>query len=87
MRHTIDLVGERGKYPAESMGQLVDSRLSDLGKRTRTDIWVKPFQIERHGATFGLVPRHVEGSGWVVEFMPGNTLQFFPPWETGEYDT
>jgi len=22
-----------------------------------------------------------------VEFMPGNTLSFYPPWEAGEYDT
>jgi hypothetical protein len=35
--------------------------------------------MDRHVAT--------EEGEWRVEFMPGNTLSFFAPWEAGEYDT
>jgi hypothetical protein len=40
-----------------------------------------------HGAAFGLIPRQTESGEWRVEFMPGNTLSFYPPWAAGEYDT
>src|SRR5262249_21232499 len=85
--HVVELVGERGAYPAGSVGRLIDRQLAALGDRTRTDIWVRPFGVESHGTVFGLIPRHVEGGRWRVEFMPGNTLSFYPPWEAGEYDT
>jgi hypothetical protein len=61
--------------------------LDALGDRTRTDIWVRPFSVDSNSAVFGLIPRKTVAGEWRVEFMPGNTLSFYPPWEAGEYDT
>jgi hypothetical protein len=61
--------------------------LAVLGDRMRTDVWVRPFSFESHDTVFGLIPRKTESGEWRVEFMPGNTLSFYPPWEAGEYDT
>jgi hypothetical protein len=58
-----------------------------LGNPANADIWVRPFSVENSGAIFGLIPRQTEDGDWTVEFMPGNTLSFYAPWEAGEYDT
>jgi hypothetical protein len=84
---SIELIGDRGAYPHASINDAISRHLSALGDRTTTDIWVRPFSIEDHGTVFGLIPRHVGGNEWRVEFMPGNTLSFYPPWKAGEYDT
>jgi hypothetical protein len=31
--------------------------------------------------------RFTEDAEWRVDFMPGNILSFYPPWEEGEYGT
>ena len=85
--HSIELIGERGTYPNGSVDIAMQKHLAALGSHSVTDIWVRPFNPERHGAVFGLVPRQTPGGEWRVEFMPGNTLSFYPPWEAGEYDT
>ena len=86
-RHAIELVGERGSYDEGSVGKTIERHLAALGHRKRIDIWVRPFRIESHGVVFWLIPRQLEGGGWRVESMPGNTLSFYPPWAAGEYDT
>jgi hypothetical protein len=85
--HSIELVGVRNAYPEGSVRDALNRHLTALGKRTVTDIWVRPFAVESHGTVFGLIPRDAGGGQWRVEFMPGNTLSFYPPWELGEYDT
>ena len=85
--HSIELIGARGSYPDRSVSDAMERHLNTLGDRTRTDIWVRPFSVESNGAVFGLIPRKTEAGGWRVEFMPGNTLSFYPPWQAGEYDT
>lgn len=85
--HTIDLIGVRGEYPNGSVEHTIESHLAALGERDRAPIWVRPFQIESHDAVFGLVPRQLPDGQWRVDFMPGNTLSFYAPWEAGEYDT
>ena len=85
--HSIELMGVRGRYPDGRVTNALSQHLVALGDRTRTDIWVRPFSVESNGAAFGLIPRKTESGGWRVEFMPGNTLSFYPPWEAGEYDT
>jgi hypothetical protein len=84
---SIELIGERGAYPNGSVGDALDRHLAALGDRTLTDIWVRLFSVEDHGTVFGLIPRETESGEWRVEFMPGNSLSFYPPWEAGEYDT
>jgi hypothetical protein len=85
--HSIELIGTRGSYPDGGVSTALQRHLDALGKRTRTDIWVRPFSVESQGSVFGLIPRQTNAGDWRVEFMPGNTLSFFPPWEAGEYDT
>lgn len=84
---SIELIGVRGSYPDDSFSKAKDRHITALGDHTVADIWVRPFSIESHGTAFGLIPRQMEGGGWRVEFMPGNGLSFFAPWEAGEYDT
>jgi formate hydrogenlyase regulatory protein HycA len=68
-----------------------DAALADhlrkLGKHEIVDIWVRPFSVKHDGLVFGLIPRRLEDGSWRVEFMPGNTLSFYPPWDEGGYDT
>jgi hypothetical protein len=61
--------------------------LAALGHTTVTEIWVRLFQVESKGVVFGLIPRQAEDCGWRVDFMPGNTLSFYPPWDAGGFDT
>lgn len=87
VKHVIELVGVRGAYPKGIVGKLIDQHVVTIGSMKRTAIWVRPFRVESHGVLFGLIPRQLKDGGWRVEFMPGNTLSFYPPWEAGEYDT
>ena len=51
---------------------------------------VAPFSVERLGLEFGLITRPTEGGGkhkWAVEVLPGNSMCFFAPWDSGEYST
>jgi len=85
--HSIELIGTRGAYPDRSVGEALRRHLNALGQTIRADIWVRPFQVESKGSVFGLIPRQTKTGAWRVEFMPGNTLSFYPPWEAGGYDT
>lgn len=85
--HAIELVGTRGSYPDGEVGDAEKRHLEALGARMRTDIWLRPFSVESNGAVFGLIPRKLSSGEWRVEFMPGDTLSFYPPWEAGNYDT
>ena len=63
----------------------------DLGRLEYGRIEVAPFEVERYGAKFGLIPRppddHEEDDSWWVEVQPGNYMAFHEPWDSGEYDT
>jgi hypothetical protein len=85
--HSIELIGVRGSYPERSVATATHRHVAALGDYSATDIWVRPFSVESNNTLFGLIPRRTEGGEWRVEFMPGNTLSFYPPWEAGEYDT
>jgi hypothetical protein len=86
-QHSIELVGTRGEYFPGAVAHALERHLADLGERTQEAIWIRPFHIDREGVVFGLVPRQLPDGEWRVEFMPGNTLSFYAPWEVGEYDT
>ena len=87
IEHFIELIGIRGSYPEGNAGRAVDRHVAALGDRSAADIWVRPFSVESDSIVFGLIPRRTEDGEWRVEFMPGNTLSFYAPWEAGEYDT
>ncbi|MEM7744487.1 MAG: hypothetical protein AAF409_12335 [Pseudomonadota bacterium] len=55
-----------------------------------SDLWIDLFAIPAYDTVFELRPRFVTSTRadhWRVEFMPGNTLSFYPPWQEGLYDT
>lgn len=91
--HTIDRMGARDSYTKASYNVVFDKHIVDVGRYEKSDIWIQPFEIVRDDIVFGFIPRStsVEGStdpeDWRVEFMPGNTLSFYDPWELGKYDT
>jgi hypothetical protein len=85
--HTIDLVGVRGAYDKAAVTELYTRHLAALGERTVEEVWLRPFSVTSHGLAFGLIANYDDESGWRVEFMPGNTMSFYPPWDSGEYDT
>ena len=85
--HSIDRIGARGTYPDGSVAAAVRKHLAALGDHTIADIRVRLFRVEDDGIVFGLIPRQTQNGEWRVEFMPGNTLSFYPPWEAGAYDT
>jgi hypothetical protein len=68
---------------------LFELRLSELGDVEFGRIEIAPFQVERFGTTFGLIPRppEDEGDSWWVEMQPGNYMAFHEPFDSGEYDT
>lgn len=68
---------------------LFERRLAELGPIEYGRIEVQPFEVERFGTKFGLVPRAPEDEDdvWAVEVQPGNYMAFFEPWDSGEYDT
>ncbi len=87
--HLIESIGRRtslGEDDAKAHAALA-RHLSKLGKYEVADIWVRPFSVGYDGLVFGLIPRQLDDGSWRVEFMPGNTLSFYPPWEEGGYDT
>jgi hypothetical protein len=87
----IDDLGVRGSRDEERDQQLFERRVAELGWITYGQIKIQPFQIERFGVTFGLIPRppddeDPEGDWW-VEVQPGNYMAFHEPWDSGVYDT
>jgi len=84
---TIELVGQRGSYPDGKVSETFKRHIAALGEHTITDIWIRPFSVKSHDTVFGFIPRRRDSGEWYVEFMPGNTLAFYPPWDEGGYDT
>jgi hypothetical protein len=69
--------------------QLRDEMLASLGDVEYGRIEVAPFRLERFGVEFGFIaepPEHEDGE-WTVIVEPGNFMAFYPPWDSGEYDT
>ena len=87
VEHWIEFVGERNAYPELNLVAAIDRHLAALNDPVITDIRVRPFRVESEGAVFGLIPRRTRDGDWRVEFMPGDTLSFYPPWDAGGYDT
>lgn len=100
LSNDIEFIGERGDYPSERVAEILDTHLAALGDHEITEIWIRLFEIRHDDEIFGFVPvspeefldedddpEDVDDEDWRVEFMPGNTLSFYPPWEDGGYDT
>jgi len=85
----IDDLGTRAELDKQRASSVYEQRLADLGEVEFCRIEVQPFEVERFGTTFGLVPRPPEDDDdvWAVELQPGNYMAFFEPWDSGDYDT
>ena len=85
----IDDLGTRAEFDAERARGLFEQRVGELGPLEYGRIEVQPFEVERFGTKFGLIPRPPEEDGdeWAVEIQPGNYMAFFEPWDSGDYDT
>jgi hypothetical protein len=90
LKAEIDDLGTRKELDRYHPRYLLAKRLDELEPFEYGDIEVQPFQVERFGTLFGLIPRPPdEGAdgGWWVELHPGNYMAFHEPWDSGEYDT
>src|ERR1043166_6970259 len=56
----IDDLGARAAFDEERARSVFEQRLAELGPVNYCRIEVRPFQVERFGTTFGLVPRPPE---------------------------
>jgi hypothetical protein len=85
----IDDMGTRAELDEQRGRRTFEQRLAELGTVEYARIEVQPFEVERFGTTFGLVPRPPEedDDDWWVEVQPGNYMAFHEPWDSGEYDT
>ena len=85
----IDDLGRRGSLDADRDRQCLEQRLAELGPIEYGRIEIQPFQVERYGVTFGLIPCPPENpeDAWRVEVQPGNYMAFYEPWDSGVYDT
>ena len=84
----IDDMGMLGTLDAEAWAAMVDRRFDELGWTTSRRIVMAPFQVQRFGLQFGLIPQPpIEDGQWMVEVQPGNSMAFFEPWDSGVYDT
>lgn len=85
----VDFLGARSTMDHEAGRTKLDAWLAELGDVTYDRIEVAPFEIRRHGVTFGLIPQEPEDEDdeWCVELHPGNYMSFSEPFDSGEYDT
>ena len=85
----IDDLGTRADLNQQRASSIYEQRLAELGKAEFCRIEVRPFEVEKFGTTFGLVPRPPEDDDdvWAIELQPGNYMAFFEPWDSGDYDT
>jgi len=85
----IDDLGTRAEVDEERARRIIEQRLTELGEFKFARIEVQPFQLERFGTTFGLMPRapEEEDDSWWVTVEPGDYTAFHEPFDSGEYDT
>jgi hypothetical protein len=85
----IDDLGTRADMNHEQARRAFEKWLGELGSVKYGRIEIRPFQVERFGVSFGLIPRPPEedDSSWWVEIHPGNYMASSEPFDSGEYDT
>jgi hypothetical protein len=85
----IESFGPRALQDDCRRREVYETWLRELGPVTFERIEVQPFEVERFGTRFGLIPRPPEEKEgrWWVELLPGNYMAFHEPWDSGDYDT
>jgi hypothetical protein len=87
VEHRIDEVGMRGAYETDHGKKIWAAHADAVGQIEPEPFWVRPFEVELAGRSFGLIPELMDDGEWHVIFEPGNTMAFYAPWDSGEYDT
>jgi hypothetical protein len=85
----IERFGPRDKVDDKRLEEVYQGYLKGLGDVSFERIEIAPFSTERFGTTFGLIPQPPEDEDdvWTAIFLPGNYMAFYPPWDSGDYDT
>jgi len=86
---TIDDYGPRADMDEVARSARGDELLASLDEIEYGRIRVAPFRVERFGVEFGFIPQPPEepDEDWSVILEPGNSMCFWPPWTSGDYDT
>jgi hypothetical protein len=86
---TIESFGPRAHLDEERRRARRDELLAALGDFEFGDIAIAPFSVSRFGTNFGFVPHppDEEIEDWFITIEPGDYMCFYPPWDSGEYDT
>ncbi len=85
--HRIDKLGFRGEYDEGEARKVFSDHLATAGPLTPANVMLSVFSVSAYGHDFGLVAQHDDETGWSVKFQPGDTMAFFEPWDSGDYDT
>jgi hypothetical protein len=85
----IEDLGTRATLDPEHARKVFERLFTELGPVKFGRIKVEPFQVQRFGLQFGLIPELLENEedDWSVVIQPGNYMAFFKPWNSGDYDT
>ena len=85
----IDAFGPRNTLDRAARDACVQRRLDQLGEARFGRIEIAPFQVERFGTQFGLIPNEPEDADDVltISLMPGDFMALAAPGDSGEYDT
>ena len=75
--------GKTSECDQADMEEKLKAMVSALGPVEFEDIYIKPFQTEIDGITFGLIPNDEYET---IDLEPSDTISFHEPWN-GEYDT
>lgn len=85
----IDSFGPRATMDKAARDACCERRFAELGEVSLERIEVAPFSVTRFGVEFGLiaVEPETDEDDWTVHLEPGDYMAFFPPWDSGIYDT
>lgn len=89
LQATVEDLGPRHSLEECELAKRQAKLLATLGEVTTEGIEVAPFSIERSGVRFGFILHQPEeeGDDYSVTVEPGSYMCFWPPWDSGEYDT
>ena len=83
---SVDEFGSRATLDSAARKAALAKHLEGLGAYELEEISVAPFSDDAFGTKFGFIPRAYEGTV-SVNLMPGDSMAFYEPWDSGEYDT
>lgn len=83
---SVEEFGSRESLDHAAREAALARHLSALGSYELEEISVAPFSEDAFGTSFGFIPQAYDDMV-SVNLMPGDSMAFFEPWDSGEYDT